>query len=1245
VNKLVSIILAASFTQALPAELPVTSGLQLHFDAANVDSQGNATLLDGQTVSEWKDLSGNGFHLDSATGTPTYIQPGPGFGGLPVVGFDPLDFNGADFLNASGTPITQYPFTVFAVVRSDTDRNAVIFSMVDSDAFDKMTGIRYVSEGQGGPGRLSHFRRNTNWIEATSDEPFHNNEFHIVTARFYSPTLARLYVDGELSATSEVRVDLPAFDRFDLGNTGRSNATTDPYEGQIAEVLVYNEDVTNGDRTATESYLSQKWITGTAGIIASDESVDFGSVALGETQTRRVTLSYAGASSGTISVNRISLDTLGDFTLRTFLNDVEFDPADSGNFPLSLAEATGDQLELQIGINASETKLAYQGAVVVSSDAENQPELPISFSARLRDRLGVTDYLNHRREGNLVEFDLEGGSKVRVTMNTDAMARVQFAPEGVFRSDFLPDYFMVQKYDWEPVTYSIQDRGDYIGIHTPTMTIRAQKSPFRLQMYDASNTVLICKDKDEEGMYAELGQRGVSREENGSGHARFGFGAGDHGHSRPLNKNGGYDQFTVTHGRTCVPFFMSTAGYGVFLNTVEKATSFDSQGGFQTADHLDYWYMAGDFKEVLGLYSELTGNMKLFPKWAYGFMLSKYGNDHATQGEFSEWINRLRDEDYPTDSYVFDFGWRGGKFAPHRWDPERFPDLPGMFAESKELGFHIGLHNNKGTPEAGNGDFTNPSVAENWWQAHWPNVIEPGYGDWFWPDEFDVAGDNLMANRSAKVVHERWLEATPDQRPMFITRGGFANHHFAATWSGDIPNTIEEMSEQITGSLALGLSGYPWSSNDLGGFFTKPSDELYIRWVAQFGAFSSIMRAHGHDGREPWLYSEQAQENLRRYLKIRYQLFPYIYSTARQGSESGIPMMRAMALEHSDNPEAWTQDKQYYFGDWLLVAPALSTGTTDVSIWLPEGTWCDYFDSTKRITGGQTIQVTATLDQIPVFVREGAIIPTGPEISYADEKPLDPLTLELFPGPTPTTYSLYEDDGVTRAYQLNSAFALTRFTADWPQENTLRFTKGAIEQGNSEVYSPSLPRSTILRAHRWTEKPRMVLIGSTLIPETPSLSALENLEAGWFWSEEKEQLVIRFTDDGAEHRIVASTTVLDSDGDGLDDLREAEIGTDVYQSDSDGDGQSDLLEVSFGISPLDSRNRVTVSGSIPSDDPSSFEITWPSLPGSLYCIEKWQETTGGWQTIAELLATTHVSRFLWPMAESRVLLRVRATAG
>ena len=734
----------------------------------------------------------------------------------------------------------------------------------------------------------------------------------------------------------------------------------------------------------------------------------------------------------------------------------------------------------------------------------------------------LAGYSSHSVNGNVILFNC-GRSQVKISMCNSRMARIQLAPDKQYRDDHHPDYFMVQKYNWPAVDFTVSDEGSYIKIATGEMVIRAQKSPFRLQMYQGNNATLLAKDADAEGMYWQDTKVGVNRVEGSGSGGKFGFGGGDHGNTGLLNKNSGFNQFTVTHGRVPVPFFMSTAGYGLFLNSVSKNTAFDASGGFYTDDDLDYWFMAGpSFKSMLRNYSELTGRMNLFPKWAYGFMVSKYGNDNATQDEFSDWIHRLRNgghpaddggEGWPIDCYVFDYGWRGAKWNPHRWDATRYDDLAGMFAEADSLGFHVGLHNNRGTPEAHNGNFTDPAYAEQWWLAHRDPVIVPGYGDWFWPDEFDVAGDNLMANRSAKVVHEKWLELTTQQRPMFMTRGGFAGHHYASAWSGDIANSITAMNQQIVNQQAVGLSGYPWFSHDLGGFSAKPSDNLYIRWVAEFGAFCSIMRTHGHGGREPWLYSTNAQGILRKYLKLRYKLFPYIYSSAWQGTSEGIPMMRAMALEYQDNPTAWSKQNQYFWGDWFLVAPALSESATNVNVWIPPGQWYDYFRGTKY-TGPAEIIVPAALDEIPVFVKAGAIIPMGPEIRYADELPLNEITLDIYPTLGAATYTLYEDDGATRDYMLNNACALTQYGYH-NSGSVVTVTIGAAEIKNPPLYMPTLPRDYYCKLNHTASRPAQVKKDGGVLTEYDNETSLRNASEGWYYDNANDILWGKVSDDGS----------------------------------------------------------------------------------------------------------------------------------
>ncbi len=748
-------------------------------------------------------------------------------------------------------------------------------------------------------------------------------------------------------------------------------------------------------------------------------------------------------------------------------------------------------------------------------------------------------------EGNVFVFDC-GTDQVKVELVSARSVRVRLSRNGGngYRPDD-PQYYMVQKNIFPAVERTVETVGSTVSIKTSAMEVRVQKSPFRIAMYDLDGN-LMSKDTDAKGMYYDGNTVGVKKQEgtlNAGG--IFGFGSGDHGRRSDLNRyDTDFNEFSMSHGRLISPFFMSSVGYGMFLNTMEKDTVFYKRGGgFQTTGYLDYFYMYGpDFKTILNEYAEITGRMELYGKWAHGFMLSKYGNDNATQAEFLQWLHRLRDEGYPTDCYVFDYGWRGDvadnggnqtgageKWGKQMWsnDIAKFPDIAAMFEEADALGFRVGLHNNAGTPEASGGDkLYLPENESKWVKSYMDSVIKTGYGDWFWPDEFDVLGSNTAPVLSSKGAYEAWQEYTDESRPMFITRGSYGGHHYATAWSGDINNTSEELAYQIGFGIDAGLVGYWASSNDLGGFMKRPSDDLYTRWVSEFGAWSSIMRTHGHDGREPWTYNKTAQDTLKSNLKTRYALYPYIYTMAWQGYSTGVPMMRAMLLEDGSrtNPDAWDLNKQYYFGDWFLVAPATDTSDTVVSVWLPpETVWYDYKTGLRYEGGpsGKTIRVAAALEDIPVFVKSGAIVPMGPDVNYADEKPLDPLTLDIYPRGT-TTYTLFEDDGESRRYITENAYTTTDYTCVQDGEN-ISFTIGARNNRNAEKYTPD-ERSYNLKFNH-VSNVRGVTLDDTALVSKASVSEYNAAASGYYFDAASNLLYVKMPDTGKQ-----MTVVIDSDG-------------------------------------------------------------------------------------------------------------------
>lgn len=263
--------------------------------------------------------------------------------------------------------------------------------------------------------------------------------------------------------------------------------------------------------------------------------------------------------------------------------------------------------------------------------------------------------------GNTLLIDADD-QQLSVTLCSPRTLRIRYSADGDdgYRPED-PEYYMVQKEVFGEVLHSVTEADGATVIRTEEIEAKIYKSPFRVEVYDPEGNLLSKDSKD--GIYQKGSTVGVKKTE-GTQNAGgiFGFGSGDHGRRASLNRyNQDFKEFTMSHGRVVAPFFMSTVGYGVFLNTIsENTTFFKKGGGFETEGYLDYFFMYGpDFKTILNEYAEITGRMELYGKWALGFMLSKYGNDNATQAEFLQWLHRLRDDGYPCDVYVFDYGWRG----------------------------------------------------------------------------------------------------------------------------------------------------------------------------------------------------------------------------------------------------------------------------------------------------------------------------------------------------------------------------------------------------------------------------------------------------------------------------------------------------------------------------------------------------------------------------------------------------------
>jgi alpha-D-xyloside xylohydrolase len=280
------------------------------------------------------------------------------------------------------------------------------------------------------------------------------------------------------------------------------------------------------------------------------------------------------------------------------------------------------------------------------------------------------------------------------------------------------------------------------------------------------------------------------------------------------------------------------------------------------------------------------------------------------------------------------------------------------------------------------------------------------------------------------LVQQGWDESDINKRPYVWVRGMTAGaQRYATLWSGDTYPSYSDMQKQIRAMQLAGLSGFPYWGHDAGGFYDwekglGTDDQLYIQWAMAFGSFAPVWKPHGMgQSRWPLDRPEAVQEHARKFMRLRYELMPYLYSYAHVAANTGTPLARAMALEYQDLHEAWKHDQQYLWGDFLLIAPNATEENT-IDVWLPPGKWYD-FESKAVVNGDRVISVDAGIGTLPIFVKAGAVIPRREfalSTAFIDK---GKLIVDVYAGGSATSISVIEDDEVTDAYR-EDEFSVTR---------------------------------------------------------------------------------------------------------------------------------------------------------------------------------------------------------------------------
>lgn len=463
-----------------------------------------------------------------------------------------------------------------------------------------------------------------------------------------------------------------------------------------------------------------------------------------------------------------------------------------------------------------------------------------------------------------------------------------------------------------------------------------------------------------------------------------------------------------------IPFFMSNRGYGMFMHTSAPvtcdfgATYIGLNKMFMGDEYLDLFVFFGEPKDILDEYTDLVGKPGMPPLWSFGTWMSRI--TYFSEKEGYDVAANIRKNKYPCDVIHFDTGWFDVDWqCDYKFSENRFQNPQQMLKDLKSQGFHVCLWQlpyftpkNRYFPELikkdmyvknGNGelpyedvvlDFSNPETV-NWYQnklagllnigvsaikvdfgeaAPLNGIYASGKSGWYEHNLYPVRYDMAVSEITKKLHNENIMWA----------RAAWAgSQRYPLHWGGDAATTNTGMLGTLRAGLSFGLSGFSFWSHDMGGFVKSTPEDLYCRWLP-FGFLTSHTRAHGAPPTEPWLYdSKRVQDVFRKSAEMKYRLMPYVYAQAKECTEKGLPMLRALFVEFPDDPGAWKVDDEYLFGSQILVAPLLESGITGRTVYLPEGKWIDY--QTEKVYEGGWHKIEAGSLPIIMLVRDGSVIP------------------------------------------------------------------------------------------------------------------------------------------------------------------------------------------------------------------------------------------------------------------------------
>ncbi|MFA5832202.1 MAG: TIM-barrel domain-containing protein [Bacteroidota bacterium] len=742
--------------------------------------------------------------------------------------------------------------------------------------------------------------------------------------------------------------------------------------------------------------------------------------------------------------------------------------------------------------------------------------------------------------GNLTEIQIRQNQlilnctsdQVVIRAISDNVVQVNFRPNRIKNND-TP---VLGDTNWTYSSAIIDTSSDPIIYKTSKFLLEIHRSPLRFAGYESSGKLLFNEPASggfiSNGLFLHaIGNNFYGIDNNATG---------------SLTKNNGAKIDAGAQGGAGAPFVWTTDGWGMMMDTDGGSISISGssvqyvQSSETNKIDINVFFLFGTPKEIFKGMTDVSGRAPMPPKYTFGFMNTEWGID---ENELRSNVQSYRTKEIPIDAYILDFDWMAwgsDNYGEFRFG-DKFPSAPsgqlkhdmdsvglklmgirkprihtgtvqGNYA--KDNGLFIDYVNDYFSgKQVGRLDFRKKET-RNW---YWDSFVNKGgaYQNGiigYWNDESDEYGGNLMTlyMESSEYEGQRLFN---DRRVFSLNRNFYlgAQRYAYGLWSGDINTGFASMANQRLFMLSSINLGVPWWGMDIGGFNGNPTPENYYRWI-QFGAFVPIFRVHGtlNQEREPWNYGTEAEAIAKKYIRLRYELLPYIYSAARKTHELGIPMVRPLIFDYPQDAKVINISSEWMFGDNMLVYPIVAQGATVANVYFPEGEWIDAVTG-QVFNGPAYVNVSVTKEDIPYFIKSGSVIPTAKVGAFVDDPNTQNILVLKGFGIGSGSTILYEDNGTN--YDYEKGIHTNRIFSH--QRNNDKATISIGAPAGSYV----TPVRDYIADFCFTHMPDSVTVDGQLISYVSSDSVRNYSIKAWGYDEQLKSTFVRLPDNQSAHII------------------------------------------------------------------------------------------------------------------------------